>query len=124
MMNDGPIARMFMIGGPDPSQEEYVATNRPTALPEARVEHLREVFERLSGARFQAGDLVTLTRDSGLDPALVGEPHIVLMTRGVGAHECEWELTLYVATLDKKDDVVAGWVSVWQVEKYEPKKEE
>lgn len=89
---------------------------KPKTLPEARIAHLKEVLERDSAKPFERGDVVTPTKDSGINDIYIGEPHIVLdvyQDRKTGR-------SLYrIAAIDVDGDVQTVDVGRWHIELYD-----
>lgn len=105
------------------SEEERIERLRPKTLPEARIEHLREVLVRKQNNRYDVGTIVTMTKDGCIDAAYLGEPHIVMEIRAKDAHECEWGCTHLIATVDANGLIQVAWVEQWRLEKWVPKSE-
>lgn len=92
-------------------------SDKPTTLPEARIELLREVFLR-KNKDFPLGSLVTPTKDSGIVKWAIGEPHIVMSIRKYDADPNEWGRTHQILTVSTEGHVVGSWVEVWRLEPY------
>ena len=110
-----------MLLGQQESVEDRIERLRPKTLPEARIEQLQLALTRQQKTDWKEGDLVMPTTDSSINQAYIGEPHIVLMVRPIGAHDCGWEETVFVATVDADGSIQATWCAPWRLETYVPR---
>jgi hypothetical protein len=119
----GMSEKIAMLGLGMPSLEEMrrarleqMEAQRPKTAPEARAAHLREMFERQQDNRFEPGDLVTPMPDAGVNPAYVGEPHVV-MAKWIDGDD---PMPYYrVTTIDVDGGAQTADLFGWQLSSYE-----